>query len=422
MPSPDDALRKALARHRAFATSLLILMVVLTVLAYQLPPGPWTALLAASATAGVVGGLADWFAVTALFRRPLGLPIPHTAIIPRQKERLGQGLGRFVANHVFTESELRRVIARLDIAGILAGFLADPKTARPAAQALAAAVPRLLQTLEDGRALRLTARLLPRLAGGPGAAQVVARMLRALMAGGQHQAVFDIALAQLKVVLAAKQQELREAIKRRVREQGGKLMGWAAGAYVADKVLAVLNAELEKVEPGESDLRLAFEAWIETEIDRLEKDPERAAAMGRAIRRALAHPAVSEWLQDVWSRLCNVIIMDASDPEGRTIAFLQAALVNSGTYLAEDEGARAKLNGAIEAGFARLVPAAQARLAEFIAGVVKGWDTAEVTEKIELRVGKDLQYVRMNGTIVGFLAGGALHLLITALTDGRAIP
>lgn len=422
MPSPDDALRAALARHRAIATALLILMAGLTALAYHLPPSPWSALLAASATAGVVGGLADWFAVTALFRRPLGLPIPHTAIIPRQKERLGQGLGRFVANHVFTEAELRRVIARLDVAGILAGFLADPKASKPAAQALAAAVPRLLRALEDGRALRLSTRLLPRVAGGPGAAQVVARMLRALMAGGQHQAVFDIALAQLKIVLAAKQEELREAIKRRVREQGGKLMGWAAGAYVADKVLAVLNAELEKVEPGESDLRLAFEAWIESEIDRLENDPERAAAMGRAIRGALAHPAVAEWLEDLWGRLCNVILMDASDPEGRTIAFLQAALVNTGTYLTEDEAARARLNGAVEAGFARLVPSAQARLAEFIAGVVKSWDTAEVTEKIELRVGKDLQYVRINGTVVGFLAGGALHLLISALTDGRVIP
>ncbi|WP_249681410.1 DUF445 domain-containing protein [Roseococcus pinisoli] len=421
MSSPDDALRAALARHRAIATFLLVVMGALTFLAYRLPPNFWTELLAASAKAGVVGGLADWFAVTALFRRPLGLPIPHTAIIPRQKERLGQGLGRFVANQVFTEAELRRVIARLDIGGILAGFLADPKASRPAAQALAAAVPRLLRTLEDGRALRLSARLLPRVAGGPGAAKIVAKALRALMAGGQHQAVFDVALAQLKIVLAAKQDELRDAIKRRVREQGGKLMGWAAGAYVADKVLAVLNSELEKVEPGESDLRLAFETWIESEITRLENDPERAAALGRSLRAALSHPSVAEWLGDVWVRLRDAIAADAADPEGRTIGFLQTALVNTGTFLAEDEAARARLNGAVEAAFATLVPSAQARLAEFIAGVVKSWDTAEVTEKIELRVGKDLQYVRINGTVVGFLAGGALYLLIFALNDGRVI-
>jgi uncharacterized membrane-anchored protein YjiN (DUF445 family) len=145
----------------------------------------------------VVGGLADWFAVTALFRRPMGLPIPHTAIIPRQKDRLGQSLGAFVANHVFTEAELRRIIGKLDVAGIIGTFLADGTNTRPAAQALADALPRLLDTLEDGRARRLMTRLVPRVAGGPASAAVVARALRALVAGGQHHAVFDLALAQI---------------------------------------------------------------------------------------------------------------------------------------------------------------------------------------------------------------------------------
>ena len=106
---PDRQAREELARHRRFATALLVLMAGLTLYSYSLPPGYWAELLQASAKAGFVGGIADWFAVTALFRHPLGLPIPHTAIIPNQKERLGQGLGRFVANHVFTEDEVRRV-------------------------------------------------------------------------------------------------------------------------------------------------------------------------------------------------------------------------------------------------------------------------------------------------------------------------
>ena len=257
--------------------------------------------------------------------------------------------------------------------------------------------------------------------GGPGAGPVVARALRSLRAGGQHQAVFDLALAQLKIVLLAKQEELREAIKRRVRDQGGALMGWAAGAYVADRVLAVLNAELDKVEPGDSDLRLAFEAWIENEITRLETDPERAASLGAAIRRALSHPSVADWLGDVWTRLRDALAADAANPNGRTVSILESALANAGTFLAEDEQARAKLNGAVERTLATLLPSAQQRLSDFIAGVVKSWDTAQVTEKIELRVGRDLQFVRINGTLVGFLAGGALYLLIFWLTGGRVI-
>ncbi|WP_027284612.1 DUF445 domain-containing protein [Rubritepida flocculans] len=421
MTSPDEGLRRTLARHRAFATFLLLLMAGLTVLAYRFPAGFWPDLLAASAKAGVVGGLADWFAVTALFRRPLGLPIPHTAIIPRQKDRLGRSLGNFVAGHVFTPAEVHRVLGELDLAGIIGAYLAEPGHTRPAARAFAEAMPRLLATLEDGRARRLVTRLLPRLAGGPGAAQVLARALRALMAGGQHQAVFDLALAQIKTLLAAKQEDLREAIKRRVRDQGGALVGWAAGAYVADRVLAAVNAELERIEPGDSELRLAFEAWVEAEIRRLETDPARAAAVGAAIRRGLSHPVVAEWLADAWRRLRDALLADAALPSGRTVELVEAALGNAGRYLVEDPGARARLNAALEKAVASLLPGAQARLSGFIAGVVGGWDAKEISDKLELRVGKDLQYIRVNGTLVGFLAGGAIYLLIHWLNQGRVV-
>ena len=416
----DVELRANLRRHRGFATLLLLLMAALTLLAYSLPVSWGADLLAASAKAGLVGGLADWFAVTALFRHPLGIPIPHTAIIPAQKERLGRGLGRFVANQVFTEAELRRVLGSLDLSAILRGFLNDPVATRPAAQALARMLPRLLTTLEDGRARRLLGRLLPRMAGGPGAAPVVARALRALLASGRHQAVFDIAITQLKTILVAKEDDLKRAITARVRDEGGALVGWMAGAYTARRILALINAELDKVEPADSTLRQGFEAWIEAEITRLETDPERAAALGRAIRNALAHPAVTLWLGDVWTRLRRALAEDAANPNGRTVALLEAAFANAGTLLTDDAGARARLNEGLQSILITLLPTAQTRLEAFIGGVVTGWNTAEITDKVELRVGKDLQFVRINGTLVGFLAGGALYLLLHAMF-GRVV-
>ncbi|WP_235907684.1 DUF445 domain-containing protein [Siccirubricoccus phaeus] len=412
---PDAALRVALARHRAIASSLLALMAALLLAGYALPPGYATELLQAAAKAGLVGGLADWFAVTALFRRPLGLPIPHTAIIPRQKERLGQGLGRFVANHVFTEAEVARVIGRLDLAGILRSFMADPAAARPAAEAMAATLPRLLASLEDGRARRLLGRLLPRLAGGAGGARVLAGALRALLAGGRHQEVFDLAIGQLRLLLVEKEDQLRTAIETKVREEGGRLVGWALGATVARRALAAVTAELTRMEAADSDLRLAFEAWLTAEIEKLESDPERMAAVGKAMRQAVAHPSVAAWLGDVWARLRAALEADAARPDGRVVALLEGAFANAGTLLAEDAAARARLNRAAESVVARLLPAARAQLAGFIAQVVAGWDTAQVTEKIELRVGRDLQYVRMNGTLVGFLVGGALYALLQAV-------
>ncbi len=421
LPDPEEALRQQLRRQRGIATRLLAGMGGLLLGTYWMPPGYWTELLQASAKAGLVGGLADWFAVTALFRHPLGLPIPHTAIIPRQKERLGAGLGRFVANHVFTEAEVRRVLARLDLGRILRDFLADPEAVRPAAVALAAATPRALRSLEDGRAARLVTRLVPRLAGGPGAAKVIARAMTALIEGGRHQEVFGLAVGQLKILLVAKEEQLRTAIEARVRAEGGALVGWVAGAAIARRVLGALNAELDRVEPGDSELRRAFETWVRSEITRMEEDPERAAAIGRAVREAMTHPAVAAWLGGIWQRLRAVAEADAANPEGRTVQIISGMLGNLGQVLAEDPTARERLNRALEGVLLALLPNARAQLADFIAGVVRNWDTATVTEKIELRVGRDLQYVRINGTLVGFLVGGALFALLTALFGRVAV-
>ncbi|UFN49603.1 DUF445 domain-containing protein [Roseomonas sp. OT10] len=414
----DEALRQSLRRHRLLATGLLAGMAGLTVGAYALPPGWWTDLLQASAKAGLVGGLADWFAVTALFRRPLGLPIPHTAIIPRQKVRLGQSLGRFVADHVFTEGEVARLLQRLDLASVIAGVLADPKATQPAARAVATALPRLLANVQEGRASKVMLRLLPRLADGPAATRLLARTLRTLVEGGRHRDVFDLALREIRAVLRTREAALREEVEKRVREQGGSLVGWVAGAYVARRVVTAVNEALDEAvstEGGESSLRAAFDEWVMRELDRLERDPERAAQIGAALGAALRHEVVAGWLDDAWHRLRWAVELDAAKPEGRIASLAQAALSNGGKVLSEDPAARARVNAALEGLLLPLLPEAQKRLSAFIAGVVANWDTATVTEKIELRVGRDLQYVRMNGTIVGFLAGGVLFALLSAV-------
>ncbi len=223
---PDKPLRRALRRQKAFATGLLLLMAALIVLSYALPPEPWVEFLQAASKAGFVGGIADWFAVTALFRHPLGLPIPHTAIIPTQKARLGRSLGRFMAGHVFTPEEVRRVLGRLDLPGIVARFLSDPVAARPAAVALAEMLPRVLATIEDGRARRTMARIVPRLVGGPGAGRIVARMLRTLVDGGRHQEALGFLLGELRTLLDNRQGVLEGFIQDKVRAQGGRLVGW----------------------------------------------------------------------------------------------------------------------------------------------------------------------------------------------------
>ncbi len=412
--TPDAAARRALATHRRFATGLLVGMAALTLATFALPSGYATSLLQAAAKAGFVGGIADWFAVTALFRHPLGLPIPHTAIIPRQKARLGRALGRFVADYVFTRAELSRLLDKLDLPGIVHRFLSDPESARPAAEALATMLPGLLASVEDGRARRLLGRVVPRLLGGAGAGRVVGQALRKLAEGGQHQEVFSFILIQLRQVMKEKEGSLRAAIEERVREQGGRLVGWAVGAQVARRVLGQLNGELDKMTGDGSELREAFGEWIGREIDRIETDPVRAAEIGTALRRVLAHSSLQGWIWDVWSRLRLAVEHDAVQPQGRTVALIEAVLGNLGVLLAADPGARARLQATAEAVVERLLPKAQVELANFIAEVVANWDMQTVTDRLELRVGRDLQYVRINGTLVGFLVGGLVYALLRA--------
>ncbi|MBV9749684.1 MAG: DUF445 domain-containing protein [Acetobacteraceae bacterium] len=419
-PDPDAELRRTLARYKGFATGLLVLMGGLVGVSYALPSGLGADLLQASAKAGFVGGIADWFAVTALFRHPLGLPIPHTAIIPRQKARLGRALGRFVAGHVITPAEVSRVLGRLDFAAILARFLQDPATARPAAQALAEMLPRVLATVEDGRARRTISRLVPRILGGPGAGRVVARALRGLVEGGRHQEVLGFLLNEIRVLLESKHDQLHTFIEEKVRAQGGRLIGWMLGAQVAERVVRTLREELERVGPEGSSIRAAFDEWVRREIDRMENDPERAAEMGRAIRRVVAHETIQAWLWDVWSRLRVALEADAAKPGGRTMALLETTVGNIGALLEEDPAARARVQRAAEGVIASFLPSAQAQLADFIGDVVASWDAATISDKLELRVGRDLQFVRVNGTLVGFLAGGVLYLLLWAVA-GRVV-
>ena len=144
---------------------------------------------------------------------------------------------------------------------------------------------------------------MPRIVGGPAAGHVIARALHGLVDGGRHQEVFGFILGQLKATLANREDALRAAIEERVREQGGRLVGWAMGASIARRVLALINAELDKMSPDGFELRAAFDEWIRHEINRMETEPARAAEIGAAIRRMVAHETIQAWMWDIWGRL-----------------------------------------------------------------------------------------------------------------------
>lgn len=418
IPEADRPAWLALRRYRRAATGLLAGMGVLTVAGYGAPAaglvadGPWLDILRSGAKAGVVGGLADWFAVTALFRRPMGLPIPHTAILPAQKARLGEALGRFVATHVFTEADVNAALDRIDLPGMLAGVLADPATADTVSRALAGAAPSVMDRLEDGRAGSAVGRILPVILGGEDVAPVVARTLRALVEGDRHQEVLSFLLARLKDGLKAKEAALRAIIEDRVREQGGRILGWAIGGSIATKVLISVNHELDRVDPQNSELREGFTTWVRAEIDRIETDPERRREITNAIMGVMAHDSIRGWSGDVWRRMRRMIEADMAQPDGWSASIVRDALLRLAEQMRDDQLLRQRVTSGARGMILRGLPFVCDRLSRFIASVVAGWDADMLASRLELRVGKDLQFVRLNGTLVGFLAGAVLSLVL----------
>ncbi|WP_291296116.1 DUF445 domain-containing protein [Elioraea sp.] len=411
----DD--RATLTRWRLYAGLAMAATLAATIGLYAIPaPRPfWLDMLHAAAKAGFVGAVADWFAVNALFRYPFGRWTGLGGLLPRQKQRLAGGMGRFVARQFFTPESIRRAVDGVDVGAAAGRFLSDPASARRAAIALAPFVPQLLEALADGRARKALRRVLPRLVSGPEAGPVVARLLRSFLDGSHHQEVFSQALTRIKITLANNEDKLKSAIEARVAEQGGSMVKWVAGAWIAKKVLAAANAELSKVEPDDSDLRAAFDAWVSHEIDRLEKDPARAAEIGDVLRRAASHPAVALWLEDAVLRLSQMARFDAEREDGRIVAALTGLMGNLGRMLTENDAARAGLNRLLEETVAALAPSAQARIEGFVAEKVAGWSDADLIERIELKVGRELQLIRLNGTLVGAAVGALLYGLLTAL-------
>lgn len=409
--------RARLFRWRLYAGTAMAATLAATVGLYAVePPRPyWLDLAHAAAKAGFVGAVADWFAVNALFRYPFGRWTGIGGLIPREKQRLAGGMGRFVARQFFTPDAIRRAVEGVDVAAAAARWLADPVAARRTAGAVAPFVPRLLESLAEGRAQTVLRRLLPRIIAGPGTGRLAGRLLRTLLDGGQHQEVFGYALAQVKATLAANEEKLRVAIESRVAEQGGKVVKWVAGAWIAKKVLSSLNAELGRIEPSDSDLRAAFDAWVESEIHRLEHDPDRAADLARALRSVFTHPTVTAWLEDAVLRLAQMARFDIEREDGRIVAALAAMLANLGRTLEADEDARRGLNRFVEEIVAALAPRAQSRIEGFVAAKVAAWSDQDIVERIELKVGRELQMIRLNGTLLGAAVGAALYAALSAL-------
>jgi uncharacterized membrane-anchored protein YjiN (DUF445 family) len=396
-----------LRRSRALATGLLALAgasFAATLMVRN--PGPALLLLRAVAEAALVGGLADWFAVTALFRRPLGLPIPHTAILPANKERIGEGLARFLDCHFLAPELLLPELRSLQIANKIAAWLARRRTAQTLAGEIAKAVPHLLRAVDDRQITAFLAHALGRQLRSMELGPVAGQLIRILTASGYHEAVLDSALDYAGDFLARNQGRMLDTVAERRR-------GWIPRVINRQIARAVLRGAGELIDdlrkPGGS-ARQALLARIDEIADELVASRGSPTRSGSSLRAIVNRPEVSAWLASSWHQLRDLLLHDLESPSPQLRRTIALMIVSFGETLRTDAAMCERLNATIEAVVAEALPW-RSELIRFVTAVVRRWEPRSFSDRIEAAVGADLQYIRMNGTVVGGLVGGALHLL-----------
>ncbi|MDI1284796.1 MAG: DUF445 family protein [Reyranella sp.] len=397
-------------RIKGAATLVLVCTAVLFVVARHYEPVHWVwGYVAAFAAAATVGGLADWYAVVALFRRPLGLPIPHTAIIQRNHQRIADTLGEFIETNFLAPEPVEARLREVDFAALVAEWLSD----RERSAALARFVLRLLpQTLAaiDQSGLRgfLGKRIMTELERVE-LAPLAAGLLSAITEKGRHQRLLNELLGALDKVLA--NEETLEALRQKIRKELPALFNlYRADAYLLRKIVASTTAFIQeaRVDP-QHPLRREFDGFVTGFIEQLRNSDAFARRAESLKRDLLARPEIAAVAEGAWESLRSFLEQDARAPDGQIRRQLEAMLVDVGGQLARDPAIRAEINRGMVRVLADFVETQKSGVGRFIADQVRSWDIDVLIGRIELTVGRDLQYIRFNGAMIGGLAGLALH-------------
>jgi uncharacterized membrane-anchored protein YjiN (DUF445 family) len=397
-----------LARMKRLATGLFLLAaaVFLACVLIGSDAGAWVGYVRATAEASMVGALADWFAVTALFRHPMGLPIPHTAIIPRKKDQIGASLGTFVQENFLTRAVVEEKLTTIDVPGRLGDFLAAPGRAERLAGDASAALSALTDLLRDEDLQPAVAGLVDRKLHGTPAAPILARVLELVIDGDRHQEVLSVALRGLARFLEENRVVFRAQL-------GDASPAWVPD-WVDDRVFTrAFNGVQQFLEEVGADpqheLRRAYEARLRAYIHALRTDPSTAGRVEELKKDLLEHPAVRQWSASLWTNAKNAVLTAAADPESELRARVTGMIGDLARLLQTDPKVRELVQRHAHTVAGYLVERFSGDVADLVGSTVQRWDTEETSHRIELQVGRDLQWIRVNGTVVGGLAGLVIY-------------
>jgi uncharacterized membrane-anchored protein YjiN (DUF445 family) len=399
-----------LARMKRLATGLFLVAAAVFVACVLIgsDAGPWVGYVQATAEASMVGALADWFAVTALFRHPLGLPIPHTAIIPHKKDQIGASLGTFVQQNFLTRAAVEHTLETVDVPTRLSDFLAAPGRAERLAGDAGVALRGLTDLLKDEDLQPAVAGLVERKLHGTPASPIVARALELVVEGDRHQEVLSAGLRGLARFL----QENRVVFRAQLGDASPVWVPDWVDDRVFDRVFAAVLGFLEEVGADpDHELRRSYDARLRAYVRALRSDPGTAARIEELKKELLEHPAVRTWSGSLWTHAKNAVLDAAADPDSELRARVVGMIRHTAELLRSDPTVRELVQRQAHRIGGYLVERFSGDLADLVGTTVARWDTEETSRRIELQVGRDLQWIRVNGTVVGGLAGLLIYTI-----------
>jgi uncharacterized membrane-anchored protein YjiN (DUF445 family) len=401
-------LARRLKHMRWSATALLALMAVVFVLTgFWRQTWPWLNPVWAFSEAALIGGLADWFAVTALFRHPLGIPIPHTAIVPNRKNQIGRSLARFVADNFLVRSALEAELDRLNLAKSFGRWLEKPANARSIARDSSRAAAWILNGSESGPLRAAVAGSIRDIGDALPTHELLAALVEILISGSHADDLVDSLVNYGSDQLARNKYLIRE----RIRERSP----WWLPKFVDEQIFDQIVAELERMlaEVGDDPAhpaRAALKERLARLNDSISNDPDFIARSDALRSEFLGHPAVKGFGRDVWDRARQFIIHAMETPESELRLAIERELSAVGRTLAEDSAVAANINAWLKEIIIYFVETYAESISSIISTTISAWDADATSRRIELHIGRDLQFIRINGTLVGGLVGVLLYL------------
>jgi uncharacterized membrane-anchored protein YjiN (DUF445 family) len=412
IPQVADAETKQrqLDRMKRRATGLLVLMAVVFVVAWLLESRyPWLGYVRATAEAGMVGGVADWFAITALFRRPLNLPIPHTAIIPQRKDRIGRSLGNFVQNNFLSPEVLGAKLRAAQLSRRAVEWLSEPEHARTVVRQAAGALRSASAVVRDDDVHALLERSVIEPLKRRPIAPVIADGLALLTVNDRHQQVLD----RLVDGLGRLVKENDGLIRERIREESPWWVPDFVDDRLHDRIVDGIGRTLASVSADpQHPLRRQLDELLITWIEQLRESPEVRERAEVIKQQVLDHPTSEQLTESLWRELKRTLDRQVDAAEQGTPGGLERGLSALASAALEDDALLAKIDEWIIGAVLRIVDQHRHEVGQLIAHTVSVWDPDETSRRIELQVGRDLQFIRINGTLVGGMVGLLLYAIM----------